>query len=455
MTKRFIDAHQRAWLVAALDDWRSLGLLSEDQPGPILDLYETQTELAERKHSLALLTLMGIAALMVGLGVLLLIGYNWQAMPAAVKLVIIFGFVGGTHGLGLYLRFYKQAAMLSEVAFFLGCLFYGAGIFLIGQIFHMNAHYPLAFWWWAWGILPFAICLDTMLLHLLLVAVLAIWCGNEILGFPHIGLWFFGRWGLLPNGAYSLLLMVVPGITWAYRRGSVATLSLYIPLVAWWGVLQPFAWGLEWNPVYFIGGVGGLLLVLGECHEEGSRFAIPYRLFGVLLTAGVLLPLSFYEFNDEVFFRDVTGGVVQIVVIVVLALVAVGVAEGLRLQRKNQNKAAPSVSILKRQLLPLGVVALMAFLLFWQTAVQEALVPTLVVNLAMIVLSFWLIGIGLREDRGQPFTAGVIYFLLWTVMRYIDLFGDFGGMLGAAVMFFLCGGVLFGVAFYWRNRSRQ
>ena len=31
--------------------------------------------------------------------------------------------------------------------------------------------------------------------------------------------------------------------------------------------------------------------------------------------------------------------------------------------------------------------------------------------------------------------------------------GDFGGMLGAAMMFFMCGGALFGVARYWQGRK--
>jgi hypothetical protein len=35
----------------------------------------------------------------------------------------------------------------------------------------------------------------------------------------------------------------------------------------------------------------------------------------------------------------------------------------------------------------------------------------------------------------------------------VDLFGDFGGMLGAAMMFFMCGGALFGVARYWQGRK--
>jgi hypothetical protein len=43
--------------------------------------------------------------------------------------------------------------------------------------------------------------------------------------------------------------------------------------------------------------------------------------------------------------------------------------------------------------------------------------------------------------------------LLWAVLRYVDLFGAFGGMLGAALVFFICGAVLFGVALYWRNRK--
>jgi hypothetical protein len=71
----------------------------------------------------------------------------------------------------------------------------------------------------------------------------------------------------------------------------------------------------------------------------------------------------------------------------------------------------------------------------------------------MVAGAFWLMQIGLREHRGRPFGAGVLYFLLWSVLRYVDLFGDFGGMLGAALMFFMCGGALFGVARYWQSRK--
>ena len=69
----------------------------------------------------------------------------------------------------------------------------------------------------------------------------------------------------------------------------------------------------------------------------------------------------------------------------------------------------------------------------------EIAAPVAVVNVMMIALALWLMRVGLREDRAGPFAAGVLYFLLWAVLRYADLFSGVGGMLGAAVMFLLCG----------------
>ena len=89
----------------------------------------------------------------------------------------------------------------------------------------------------------------------------------------------------------------------------------------------------------------------------------------------------------------------------------------------------------------------------WTPTTEDAWVPTIAANAAMVAIAFWLIRLGLTEDRGRPFGAGVAYLLLWSVLRYVDLFGAYGGMLGASLMFFLCGGALMGVALYWRKRK--
>jgi hypothetical protein len=263
----------------------------------------------------------------------------------------------------------------------------------------------------------------------------------EVLNFDHLGGWLFGRWDWLPNGAYSLPLLALPGIVWAYRKQSLPTLSLYVPLLAWWTVLQVFAWKLGSNPFYFVGSVGALLLVIAESHKAGSRFAIPYRYYGSLLVGGVLVPLSFYDLNKHL----VGEWASRVGPPALLAML--GLAVVLVTQR----------TVARRQAIPLGLALLMALLPLLASGPRgsgdAALLPTVLVNVAMVAGAFWLMQVGLQEHRGRPFGAGVLYFLLWAVLRYVDLFGDFGGMLGAAMMFLMCGAALYGVARYWQGRK--
>ena len=107
--------------------------------------------------------------------------------------------------------------------------------------------------------------------------------------------------------------------------------------------------------------------------------------------------------------------------------------------------------------MPASLAVAMGFLGFWNLTLVDMprawVVPTVLANVGMIVLAIWLMRVGLRDDRVRPFAVGVLYFLLWAVLRYIDLFANLGGMLGAALMFFLCGAALFGLAMFWRGRK--
>jgi hypothetical protein len=465
----------RAWLLAEMEVWRADGLVSQEQAGRILELYETPADTAQRKRSLAIFTLMSVAALLVGLATLLLIGYNWEAMPAAAKLAVIFGVILGTYALGFWLRYRSGAKVLSEVVFFLGAIFYGCGIWLIAQVFHIQSHYPDGLWYWALGVMPLALCLDTLLLHALLVGLLATWVGTEILAFDSMFRPFWhGWWFNVPGACYTLPLLALPGLLWAYRKGSAATVGLYVPLVAWWVILQPVAWRVEVNPVYFVGTAGALLLAFAECHPTGSPMAIPYRLYGVLLTAGVLVPLSFGTFTVDVLRENPAApSLVAALVIGLVGMGAILLADRFRAGGRSRNPAiaAPphEPGILGRQWLPVGMILLMGGLCLWNWAFNAygtgyrdttldrwtapVLLPTLVANVAMLAFAVWLMRVGLREDRSRPFAGGVGLFLLWAALRYADLFAAVGGMLGASVMFFLCGAALFGVARFWLHRK--
>jgi hypothetical protein len=184
--------------------------------------------------------------------------------------------------------------------------------------------------------------------------------------------------------------------------------------------------------------------------------AIPYRFYGAMLVAGVLVPMSYYAFNQHSGrLGEVVQGLYQ--TLAVLALAVATLAEVIVVRRRSRPKPLPLSEevreVVRRQWLPCGLLAVMMLLSAWDAYDGHALLPTLLANAAMVALAVWLMLLGLREDRGRPFAAGVLYFLLWAVLRYIDLFGAFGGMLGAALVFFLCGATLFGVAMFWRQRK--
>jgi len=462
MGKRQLTQTFRSWLDTELKDWKQREIVSGDQARQILELYESPQEYASQRRSTAVHALMGIAVALVGFAVLLLIGYNWQAMPSAAKLATIFGAVIVIHAAGFYMRYVRDAHRLSEMAFLLGCLCYGTGIWLVAQIFHVNVHFPDGLWWWAIGVLPFALCLETPLLHVLFVALLATWAGTEVLGYGDLEDWFFGLWRHVPHGAYTLPLLALPGLVWAYQRKSVVTAGLYAPLLAWWVILQPFCWeGSNVNPFYFIGSVGGIFALLAESHPTGSRMAIPFRLYGVLLVAGILTLMSFYDFNNDVLLTDFASqGVGPVLILVAISGIVVVVAAMRSHQRISAHSTLVKQLVTRAQWPPLLMILLMAGLCIQNSLIttarhaeSAALLTTIGANAAMVGLALWLISVGLREDRGRPFAAGVMLFLFWSVLRYIDLFGDFGGMLGAALMFFVCGAALFGVALFWRRRK--
>lgn len=465
--RRSLSEPFRTWLADELNLWQQSSIISSDQVQQILNLYESPQQGRQRRQTWLAHSLVALAMILFAAAVLLLVSYNWQEIPAAGKLALIFGAIAATYGLGFYLRYLRGQRRLSEAIFLLGCLLYGAGIWLVAQIFHMSAHYPDGMFWWAMGVLPLAFLLDSLALHALLVALLATWSGLEIFGFQHLGMILWGwRWPVLPNGCYLALIVALAGLVVAYRRQSPTRVALYAPLIVWWTLLQPVAWRwLDQYPFYFVAGIGALLLVVSESHRAGSPLAIPYRWCGALLFGGSIYLLTFWDFHRYgLFHGDALWVFVSTAAILGLAATIFIAAEWLRyryLERGEADLADRLDDVRRRQWLPLALVALTVALSLSQVTISDradeglgVLLPVLAANAAMIVLAVWLMWIGLRDDRGLPFAGGVLFFLLWIVSRYIDLFGQLGGMLGAALVFFLCGCTLLGVVWFWRHRKQ-
>ena len=182
---------------------------------------------------------------------------------------------------------------------------------------------------------------------------------------------------------------------------------------------------------------------------------------------GVVSVLSFHAAQREFARFDNAGRFFLQTLLVTLLAGAAFVSAFIVQMRRDELRytyARPLYGFAVRQWLPLSMVVLMFLMPVWYAALHEpnmfdeswiTLPPTILANLAMLALAFWLLLIGLREERGFPFAAAVVYFLLWALMRYIDLFSEAGGMLGASCMFFTTGAVIFGGAMFWHRHKKQ
>jgi hypothetical protein len=237
-----------------------------------------------------------------------------------------------------------------------------------------------------------------------------------------------------------------------------------VGLIAWWIVLQAIAWDLSWQSLYLIGLMGAVFLILAEHHRQGSRMATPFRMAGTLFVGGALLPASFLSFHEEMHrwhsYRNwAAPAFIQLVLMLLVFAVLVVFVQLFRppTAADRANPFSRLLELARRQWVPFALALVFTALSFLDfVSAETTVIATVLANIAMIGFAVWLMQVGLRDERGWFFSAGVLYFLLWSIMRYIDLFGDAGGMLGAAGMFLLSGIALFGLTILWgKRRSLQ
>ncbi len=165
------------WLRQELVRWQQQGLLSADQASRILAGYQGQETLVARTQIQArIVAVLGIlGAILVGLGVILFFAANWQVMPRWSKFALVIVATAAAYSLGYWLRFARGYVGVGGAVLLLGGFLYGAGIFLVGQMFHVQAepHYGLLLW--AVGILPLGYVLPLKALIALSSLLLAAW----------------------------------------------------------------------------------------------------------------------------------------------------------------------------------------------------------------------------------------------------------------------------------------
>src|SRR5574340_860593 len=129
-------------LSAEIEQWPKEGLVRPEQAQALLARYgllagET-THTVRQSRIIQLLSVLGVV--LVGVGVITLVGANWEAIPRWVRLAILAVSTAGVYHLGYWLAFQRKTYPKVGLALLLlGSLLWGAGIFLVGQMYHLGS----------------------------------------------------------------------------------------------------------------------------------------------------------------------------------------------------------------------------------------------------------------------------------------------------------------------------
>ena len=271
---RRIQRNELQFLKKELQFLEGENVLSSSKTEEILGYYEEKENLSFTK------TLLYVGSILVGAGILSFIASNWQDIGKMVKFLLIIAlYIGSVFTAYKIEEGYPKT---SRSLYYLGVAIFGAGIFLVGQMFHFGGDFQDSFLWWALGILPLALVLrDNRILLAAAVFVQIYMMNGTFLGGETIPywllLWIAAIYIMNNRIGFSRLTGFMNGIVILTFLGIV--LSNLLPKQ---GDYQ-YLYGL----VYLA--IGVYLVLTGSKRREGTL------LLGYLVLGGAGLLLSFQD----------------------------------------------------------------------------------------------------------------------------------------------------------------
>jgi len=220
--KEWFQRNKKDWLLKEIPQWEVDGLISRDQAQLLRQKYQTSPE--NSQYGLDTIIISVIGALLIGLGIILFFAWNWKDMPRWSKVSLILVSMVSSYLGGFYIKYQKPAkAWLGETLTFLGLMIFGAGIWLMYQMFNYSLDTETGFFYWAMGALLVTLTAESI--PALLSAI--------ILGFC----WFISNSSIFIPSQYqyaSYLILVIPlmGISYYWKCRFPLHLQIIFLLIA-------------------------------------------------------------------------------------------------------------------------------------------------------------------------------------------------------------------------------
>ena len=386
------DARFLASLPAEVEHWQDSGLISGEQAQTILDSYDFP-EAAEAPRNRLVTVLLVMGAVLVGLGVILFVAANWQEIPSAVKLAMMFIGIPVIYAIGFILRYRMDHQRVGTAVILVGAICYGAAIHLVAQTYHIPVNHPNLVLYWFLGVLPLAYLVRSQP-----VMVLALVTGLAAVGFR--------------------------GQEWLHDLDEYLILSIAMPL-------------------YLV--LGLAIFVLGSLQEKflsTRAFTPTFQLVGLVSVFGILYFWGFGDLWDwgsrsrdypaSVFFLvTLEYWIIAAATVAALAAAWAWIYFNARQQEQSFHrlltKAVPS-------LLLLLFAALLVFLP-WEARIVYPLASNLLYGCGVVGLAF----LGYRRNREALINLSIGFFSIWIFTRYFEYGFD---LLDRSVVFIVAGIIL-------------
>ncbi len=355
-------------LPAEVERWRQERLIGARHAAAILRRYGLTTEAAERGwrlgRTVSILAILG--AILVGIGIILLIAANRQEFDISrgAKVALIMGSAVFLYLVGYVLKYELSFPRVGGAIIFLGAVFYGAAVFLIGQVYNVQANDPRLLLYWFVGVIPLAyVTRSASILALSLLVASA---------------------GLGMRAA-----------TWLEHThsGELATIRT-IPLYVMLGVL-----------FYF-------LAPLHERFEPLRGLHRPLLLAGLMAVMVGLLLLGFRVFfEDPGDIPDMPASLLQMYA-VLAALAVAAVAGALYVSRRALGTVPQEAAV---ALVLVGMAFATLYVPF-----KEANAYVVLYNALLLVVIFGTTAIGVASGREEHINIALAFFAVLVITRYFD-----------------------------------
>lgn len=375
------------------ETWVAEGIVSAEQAAAIRGRYADQREARRGRATNALAA---IGAVAVGFGVIAFVAANWEELSDAARVALLAVAVAGSYAAAYQLRDRSGSRpRVGEALYLVGVLLYGASIFLVGQIYNVEAHDPFGLLLWAGGAVATALVVRSRAIAAAAVLIFTAWVG-----------WEFG-----------VALEEAELVTWP---------AFFVVALCYGTTLYSLATALQER-------LGGHWFARSGFLESGRGVGLPVLAAGlfVLTFAGTAGDLDLAGDNLE------RSELVGVVLLAALAFAAAGVlAAGRRPSARYEG----------------------GFLVVALATVVAALFAggngdawAVIFNILFAALAVGIVYVGFLSDEAWLVNLGVAFVAIDLVARYFDVFWEAlprsVGMIGAGLL-------VLGIA-YVLERQRQ